>query len=268
MAEFALPANSKITKGKEFKNPEAKRVKKFNIYRYNPEDLDERGSPKNPSMDTYEVDMDSCGPMVLDALIKIKDEMDSTLTFRRSCREGICGSCAMNIGDGKGTNTLACTKPIEEIKGDASIYPLPHMPVIKDLVPDLSHFYAQYESIAPWLQSQSAAPGGKERLQSPEDREKLDGLYECILCACCSASCPSYWWNSDRYLGPAILLQAYRWIVDSRDEFTGERLDNLEDPFRLYRCHTIMNCAQTCPKGLNPAKAIAEIKKLMVERRA
>jgi succinate dehydrogenase / fumarate reductase iron-sulfur subunit len=170
----------------------------------------------------------------------------------------------MNID---GTNTLACTKPIDEVSGDVKISPLPHMPVIKDLVPDLSHFYAQYESIEPWIKTQSVPSGSRERLQSPEDRAKIDGLYECILCACCSTSCPSYWWNSDRYLGPAILLQAYRWIVDSRDEFTGERLDNLEDPFRLYRCHTIMNCAKTCPKGLNPAKAIAEIKKLMVERR-
>jgi succinate dehydrogenase / fumarate reductase iron-sulfur subunit len=201
--------------------------------------------------------------MVLDALIKIKGEVDSSLTFRRSCREGICGSCAMNID---GTNTLACTKAIEDVKGDVKIYPLPHMPVIKDLVPDLTHFYAQLESVSPWLQTTKEAPGNKERLQSPEDRAKLDGLYECILCACCSTSCPSYWWNGDKYLGPAVLLQAYRWIIDSRDEFTGERLDDLEDPFKLYRCHTIMNCAKTCPKGLNPAKAISNIKQLLVER--
>jgi succinate dehydrogenase / fumarate reductase iron-sulfur subunit len=265
MAEFTLPANSKVTQGKEYKAPGApKRVKVFNIYRYDPDDRDDKGKPKNPRLDRFEVDLDTCAPMVLDALLKIKDETDSTLTFRRSCREGICGSCAMNID---GTNTLACTKPIDEVQGEVKIYPLPHMPVIKDLVPDLSHFYAQYESIQPWMQTQSVAPSGRERLQSPEDRAKLDGLYECILCACCSTSCPSYWWNSDRYLGPAILLQAYRWIIDSRDEMTGERLDNLEDPFRLYRCHTIMNCAKTCPKGLNPAKAIAEIKKLLVERR-
>ena len=259
MVEFALPKNSKPTKGKTFKAPDgAKKVKAFNVYRWDPED------GKNPRIDRFEVDMGTCAPMVLDALIKIKDEVDSTLTFRRSCREGICGSCAMNID---GTNTLACTKPISEVKGDVNIYPLPHMSVVKDLVPDLKHFYAQYESIQPYMQTQSPAPSNRERLQSPQDREKLDGLYECILCACCSTSCPSYWWNSDRYLGPAILLQAYRWIVDSRDEMTGERLDNLEDPFRLYRCHTIMNCAKTCPKGLNPAKAIAEIKKLMVERK-
>jgi succinate dehydrogenase / fumarate reductase iron-sulfur subunit len=202
--------------------------------------------------------------MVLDGMIKIKNEIDATLTFRRSCREGICGSCAMNID---GTNTLACTKPIAEIKGDVKINPLPHLPVVKDLVPDLEHFYAQYATIRPWIRTQSAAPSDRERLQSREDREKLDGLYECILCACCSTSCPSYWWNGERYLGPAILLQAYRWLVDSRDEATGERLDDLNDPFRLYRCHTIMNCTKTCPKGLNPAKSIAEIKKMLIARR-
>jgi succinate dehydrogenase / fumarate reductase iron-sulfur subunit len=265
MVEFSLPANSKIAStGKRVAAKEgAKNVRNFRIYRYDPEDRDDTGKPHNPRVDTFEIDMDNCAPMVLDALIKIKDEMDSSLTFRRSCREGICGSCAMNID---GTNTLACLKPINEVKGDVKIYPLPHMPVVKDLVPDMNHFYAQYESIQPWLKTQSAPPQGTERLQSPEDRAKLDGLYECILCACCSTSCPSYWWNSDRYLGPAILLHAYRWIIDSRDEMTGDRLDNLEDPFRLYRCHTIMNCAKTCPKGLNPAKAIAEIKKLMLER--
>ena len=202
-------------------------------------------------------------PMVLDGLIKIKNETDPTLTFRRSCREGICGSCAMNID---GTNTLACTQPIIGIKGDVKVYPLPHMQVIKDLVPDLTHAYAQYASIEPWLKTVTPEPE-RERLQSPEDRATLDGLEDCILCFCCTTSCPSYWWNGDRYLGPAVLLQAYRWIGDSRDEATGGRLDQLEDPFRLYRCHTIMNCAQTCPKGLNPAKAIAEIKKMMVERR-
>ena len=200
--------------------------------------------------------------MVLDALIKIKDETDPTLTFRRSCREGVCGSCAMNID---GTNTLACTKPIEDVKGECKVYPLPHMEVVKDLVPDMTTFYAQYASIKPWLRTQSPAPS-TERPQSVEERAKLDGLYECILCACCSTSCPSYWWNGDRYLGPAILLQAYRWIIDSRDEATGERLDDLEDPFKLYRCHTIMNCTQTCPKSLNPGKAIAEIKMRMVAR--
>jgi succinate dehydrogenase / fumarate reductase iron-sulfur subunit len=258
MAEFTLPKNSKIKKGRVFKAPMGtKSVREFKVYRWDPE------GESNPRLDTYEVDMSSCGPMVLDALIKIKNEIDPTLTFRRSCREGICGSCAMNID---GTNTLACLKSCDDVKGDVKIYPLPHMQVVKDLVPDMKHFYAQYESIKPWLQTDSATPT-RERLQSPEDREQLDGLYECILCACCSTSCPSYWWNSDRYLGPAILLQAYRWIADSRDEATGDRLDNLEDPFKLYRCHTIMNCTNTCPKGLNPAKAIGEIKKLMVERR-
>ncbi|AVP97014.1 succinate dehydrogenase iron-sulfur subunit [Ahniella affigens] len=259
MAEFTLPKNSLVGKGKHFASPGAKAPRQFKVYRWNPDDT------ANPRTDTYEVDLSSCGPMVLDALIKIKNEIDPTLTFRRSCREGICGSCAMNID---GTNTLACTKAIDEIQGEVRIYPLPHMPVVKDLVPDLTHFYAQYASIRPWMRTQSVPRPDGERLQSKEDRAKLDGLYECILCACCSTSCPSYWWNGDRYLGPAILLQAYRWIIDSRDEDTGDRLDNLEDPFRLYRCHTIMNCAKTCPKGLNPAKAIAEIKKLMVQRRS
>lgn len=260
MAEFRLPKNSRIGKGREFPAPPgAKRTKNFRIYRWDPD------SGENPRIDQYTIDLDQCGPMVLDAIIKIKNEIDPTLTFRRSCREGICGSCAFNID---GTNTLACTMGIDEIKGDVKIYPLPHMPVIKDLVPDLTHFYAQYASIRPWIRTQSPAPPDKERLQSREDRARIDGLYECILCACCSTSCPSYWWNGDRYLGPAILLQAYRWLVDSRDEAAGERLDELEDPFKLYRCHTIMNCAKTCPKGLNPAKAIAEIKKMMLERRS
>jgi len=260
MAEFTLPKNSKIKPGKHFDAPEgAKTKRRFKIYRWDPDSGD------NPRTDTYDVDLAACGPMVLDALIKIKNEVDATLTFRRSCREGICGSCAMNID---GTNTLACTKHLEEIKGaEVRIYPLPHMPVVKDLVPDLNQFYAQYTSIEPWLKSDTPPPANSERLQSLEDRAKLDGLYECILCACCSTACPSYWWNQDRYLGPAILLQAYRWLADSRDEAKGERLDMLEDPFRLYRCHTIMNCTRTCPKSLNPAKAIAEIKKMMVLRR-
>ena len=261
MAEFTLPQNSKITDGRHHAAPAgATSVRTFRIYRWSPDD------EANPRVDTYEVDMATCGPMVLDALIKIKNEVDATLTFRRSCREGICGSCAMNID---GTNTLACTKAIDSCSGgDVPIYPLPHMPVVKDLVPDLTHFYAQLASIKPWIRTQTPPPPDRERLQSKADRAKLDGLYECILCACCTTGCPSYWWNSDRYLGPAVLLQAYRWIVDSRDEDTGARLDELEDPFKLYRCHTIMNCARTCPKGLNPAKAIAETKKLLVERRA
>jgi succinate dehydrogenase / fumarate reductase iron-sulfur subunit len=258
MAEFRLPANSRVTEGKTHRAAAgAKNIKRFKIYRWAPD------SGQNPRLDTYEVDLDTCGPMVLDALIKIKNEVDSTLTFRRSCREGICGSCSMNID---GTNTLACIKPIEDVKGDVNVYPLPHMPVVKDLVPDLTHVYAQYASIRPWLRTQTPPPPDKERLQTKEERAKLDGLYECILCFCCSTACPSYWWNGERYLGPAILLQAYRWIADSRDEDTGDRLDELEDPFKLYRCHTIMNCTKTCPKGLNPAKAIAEIKKLLVSR--
>jgi len=258
MANFSLPANSRVGAGQSFKAPSgATNVKEFKVYRWTPDD------GANPRMDTYQIDLDDCGPMVLDALIKIKNEIDPTLTFRRSCREGICGSCAMNID---GTNTLACLKPIEEVKGAVAINPLPHMPVVKDLVPDLNQVYNQYRSVEPWLQADSAPPPDGERRQSKEERAKLDGLWECILCFCCSTACPSYWWNGDRYLGPAVLLQAYRWIADSRDESTGQRLDALEDPFKLYRCHTIMNCTNTCPKGLNPAKAIAEIKQLMVER--
>lgn len=258
MAEFTLPANSTIGKGKKHPAKDgATNTRTFNVYRWNPDD------GKNPQMDSYEVDIDECGPMVLDALNYIKNEVDPTLTYRRSCREGVCGSCSMNMN---GINGLACTTATEDCKGDVSITPLPHMEVIKDLVPDFKHFYAQYASIKPWMQTETPAPNGRERLQSKEEREKIDGYYECILCACCSTSCPSYWWNGDKYLGPAILLQAYRWLADSRDEHTGERLDDLEDPFRLYRCHTIMNCANACPKGLNPAKAIAEIKKMMLER--
>lgn len=258
MAEFRLPANSRIQPGHVHKAPAgATRVRKFQIYRFDP------SSGQNPRLDTFEVDLDKCGPMVLDALIKIKNEVDATLTFRRSCREGICGSCAMNIDGG---NTLACTQAIEDIRGDVKIYPLPHMRMIKDLVPDLTNFFAQYASIKPWLQTRTPAPPDRERLQSKEQQEKLNMPSACILCACCSTACPSYWWNSDRYLGPATLLAAYRWLVDSRDEATGERLDDLEDPFRLYRCHTIMNCAVTCPKGLNPAQAIAETKKMIAER--
>ena len=246
MAEFFLPKNSTISgKGREHRATGAKRVQRFKVYRWDPE------SGENPRYDTFEIDLDDCGPMVLDALIKIKNEVDPTLTFRRSCREGICGSCSMNMN---GKNGLACTTAMEDLKGEIRITPLPHMDVVKDLVPDFTHFYAQYASIRHWLQTVSTTPSGKERLQSPEQREQLDGLYECILCACCSTACPSYWWNSDKFLGPAILLQAYRWLADSRDEMAGERLDQLEDPFRLYRCHTIMNCTKTCPKNLNPAR--------------
>ena len=257
MAEFTLPKNSVIKKGMAHRPDQGARLKSFKVYRYDPE------SGANPRYDIFTIDLDKCGPMVLDALLKIKNEQDPTLTFRRSCREGICGSCSMNMA---GKNGLACTTAIEDLKGEVRITPLPHMDVIKDLVPDFTHFYAQYASIQPWLKSASPPPSGKERLQSPEDRTKVDGLYECILCACCSTSCPSYWWNGDRYLGPAALLQAYRWLIDSRDEGTGDRLDALEDPFKLYRCHTIMNCAKACPKSLNPAEAIAELKLMMVER--
>lgn len=257
MVEIALPKNSRIEKGQTHQaEGDIQDPRKVDVYRWNPDD------PDNPRVDSYVIDQSDCGPMVLDALIKIKNELDPTLTFRRSCREGICGSCAMNID---GQNTLACTKGMDEVKGDIKIYPLPHMPVIKDLVPDLTNLYAQYQSIEPWLKTDTPQPEGEWK-QSREDREQLDGLYECILCACCSTSCPSYWWNSDKYLGPAVLLQAYRWLADSRDEATGERLDDLEDPFRVYRCHTIMNCAKACPKGLSPAKAISEIKKMMVTR--
>ncbi len=259
MATFTLPKNSKIGQGQTFKAaPGANRTKEFKVYRWNPDD------GANPHIDIYELDLDKVGPMVLDALIYIKNEVDPTLTFRRSCREGICGSCSMNID---GTNTLACLKAHDEVNGAVRIYPLPHMAVVKDLVPDLSQAYAQLRSIEPWLKSDTPPPPDAERLQSKEERAALDGMWECILCFCCTTSCPSYWWNGDRYLGPAVLLQAYRWIADSRDEYTGDRLDALEDPYKLYRCHTIMNCTKTCPKGLNPAKAIGEIKQLLVDRK-
>jgi len=257
MVQLTLPKNSRVKEGRHHAAPAgATKVKTFKVYRYDPE------TPDNPRWDTYDVDVDACGPMVLDALIKIKNEVDPTLTFRRSCREGICGSCAMNID---GTNTLACTKGMDDVSGAVKVYPLPHMKVVKDLVPDLTTLYAQHAAIEPWLQTTTPAPE-KEWLQTLEDRAKLDGLYECILCACCATSCPSYWWNTDRYLGPTVLLQAYRWLVDSRDEAAGKRLDHLEDPFRLYRCHTIMNCAKACPKGLNPSEAIADLKLKMIER--
>ncbi|XP_029650100.1 succinate dehydrogenase [ubiquinone] iron-sulfur subunit, mitochondrial [Octopus sinensis] len=237
----------------------SKRVKTFTIYRWDP---DKQGD--KPRMQSYEIDLNRCGPMVLDALIKIKNEDDPTLTFRRSCREGICGSCAMNIG---GVNTLACICKIDgNISKPTKIYPLPHMYVIKDLVPDMNNFYAQYASIEPYLKKKDIKEedvGKEQYLQSVEDRAKLDGLYECILCACCSTSCPSYWWNSDKYLGPAVLMQAYRWMIDSRDDFTVERLSKMEDKFSVYRCHTIMNCTKTCPKHLNPGLAIGEIKKML-----
>ena len=250
---YPLP-HLKVKKGKYFKDKTgSKNLRKVNIYRWDP------SSGDNPRIDTYEVDMDNCPSKVLDILNKIKNEIDSTIAYRRSCAHGVCGSCAMNM-DGK--NGLACTKPHAEINGDINIYPLPHLKVEKDLIGDLSTLYKQYESIEPWLKT-SAKVESKEILQSREDRSKLDGAYECIMCACCSTACPSYWWNGDKYLGPAVLLQAYRWIIDSRDEERKERLKKVADELKLYRCHTIMNCTNACPKGLNPAKAIASIKKML-----
>ena len=253
MAEFTLPANSVVRKqGRRYVAPDsASQTRTFIIYRYDPSD------GENPRLDRYDLDMERCAPMVLDALIKIKNELDPTLSFRRSCREGICGSCSMNVN---GRNILACTSAIDEYSGDIRIYPLPHMNVVRDLVTDLSNFYKQYAAVEPWLKSDTDAPE-RERTQAKEERTKLEGLEECILCACCSTSCPSYWWNPEKYLGPAALLNAWRWLADSRDDADEERLSYLSDAFKLYRCHTIMNCTQTCPKGLNPAKAIAEIKK-------
>lgn len=254
---FGVAPRSRIDPGKSWPAPAgATRLKTFEIYRYDPD------SGENPRLDRYDVDLDDCGPMVLDALIWIKNKIDSTLTFRRSCREGICGSCSMNID---GVNWLACTRFISDLASPATIYPLPSMDIIKDLVPDLTHLYAQYAAIEPWLKSKTPAPN-TERRQSPEERSQLNGHYECILCFCCTSGCPSYWWNGDRFLGPAVLLQAMRWLVDSRDDGAAERLDLLEDPFRLYRCHTILNCTRTCPKGLNPGKAIAQIKNMVLYR--
>ena len=253
MADLRLPKYSRVRPGRTHKGKVGTETREFQIYRWDPDKND------NPRLDIYHVDLKNCGPMVLDAIIKIKSETDSTLTFRRSCREGICGSCAMNID---GVNTLACTKPIMEVKGKVKIFPLPHMPVIKDLVSDLTHFFQQLASVEPWLK-RNESTGLTENTQTVDERKRLDGLYECILCACCSTSCPSYWWNSERYLGPAALLQANRWIVDSRDMATEERLEQLDDTFKLYRCHTIMNCTNACPKGLNPAKAIGQIKKMI-----
>ena len=257
MAKFRLPKNSRLEKGDTYScSDDHGPLRHVKIYRWNPDDQ------KNPRLDTFEVDIDECGPMVLDALISIKSEHDSSVSFRRSCREGICGSCSMNIN---GTNQLACTTPMDGIDGEIRVYPLPHMEVIKDLIVDLSQFFAQYALVEPWLKN-DISPVVGERLQSTEERNRIDGAYECILCACCSTSCPSYWWNPDRYLGPAVLLQAYRWLTDSRDDSRDERLDQLQDSFRLYRCHTIMNCTNACPKGLNPAKAIGEIKTMLHKR--
>jgi len=255
MVQFNLPQNSKIEVGKHYKDlTNSKNLKKVNVYRWDP------STGKNPRVDTFEVDMDNCGPKVLDILFKIKNEIDPSLTFRRSCAHGVCGSCAMNID---GVNTLACIKSHTDINGDLNVYPLPHLKVIKDLIGDLTTLYKQYESIKPWLTTKQTGEEKTELKQTQKDREKLDGYYECILCACCSTSCPSYWWNGDKYLGPAVLLQAYRWINDSRDGDKKERLKKVADELKLYRCHTIMNCTNSCPKGLNPAKAISSIKKML-----
>lgn len=258
MPAFRLNHRSKPGRpGQSLKEPSAYNI--FDVFRYGPESGD------GPRIDTYAIDRDCCGPMLLDALIKIKNEIDPSLTFRRSCREGVCGSCAMNIN---GTNWLACTRSLDEISDPTTVYPLNNMDVIKDLVRDQTHLFAQYHSVMPWLRTKTPAPAGRERLQSPEERSRLDGDYECILCFCRTSSCPSHWWNGDRFLGPAILLQAHRWLVDSHDDATEERLDALEDPFKLYRCHTILNCTRTCTKGLNPGKKIAEIKLMMQQRRS
>jgi succinate dehydrogenase (ubiquinone) iron-sulfur subunit len=251
---MAVQTRSMASVSSEAPSEKPPNMKSFKIYRWDPDT-----PTKKPHMQEYSLDLNKTGPMMLDALIRIKNELDPTLTFRRSCREGICGSCAMNID---GVNTLACLCRIPtETQAESRIYPLPHTYVVKDLVPDLTLFYQQYRSIKPYLQRDTPPPDGKEFRQSPAERRKLDGLYECILCACCSTSCPSYWWNSEEYLGPAILLQSFRWLSDSRDEKTSERLDALNNSMSLYRCHTILNCSRTCPKGLNPALAIAETKK-------
>ncbi|HUH39735.1 MAG TPA: succinate dehydrogenase iron-sulfur subunit [Castellaniella sp.] len=233
-----------------------KRIVKFEIYRYDP-DKDER-----PYMQKLEVELQPTDKMLLDAILRIKNEVDDSLTLRRSCREGVCGSDAMNIN---GKNGLACTTNLLTLQEPIVLKPLPGLPVVRDLVVDMTFFFDQYHSIKPYLINDTPPPE-KERLQSPEEREELNGLYECILCGCCSTACPSFWWNPDKFVGPAGLLQAYRFIADSRDEATAERLDNLEDPYRLFRCHTIMNCTDVCPKGLNPSAAIGKIKEMLVRR--
>lgn len=234
----------------------SKRVMKFEIYRYDP-DKDER-----PYMQKLEVELQPTDKMLLDALVRIKNDVDDSLSLRRSCREGVCGSDAMNIN---GKNGLACTTNLNEVQEPVVLRPLPGLPVIRDLIVDMTEFFDQYNSVKPYLIN-TTPPPEKERLQTPEARDELNGLYECILCACCSTACPSFWWNPDKFVGPAGLLQAYRFIADSRDEATAERLDNLEDPYRLFRCHTIMNCTDVCPKGLNPSHAIGKIKEMLVRR--
>ena len=228
---------------------------KFSIYRYDPD------KDAAPRMQDYDVALEPTDKMLLDALMRLK-QFDDTLTFRRSCREGVCGSDAMNIN---GKNGLACITNLKEVTEPVVLRPLPGLPVVRDLIVDMSLFFKQLHSIKPWLVNE-ATPPEKERLQAPADREELDGLYECILCACCSTACPSFWWNPDKFVGPAGLLAAYRFIADTRDQALNDRLDNLEDPYRLFRCHTIMNCVDVCPKNLNPTKAIGKIKEIMVRR--
>ena len=258
MVQLSLPKKSVPIKGNSYSNVDLldeqsqqnHDIRVINVYRWSGDE----NTP--PQIDRFEIDVKKAGTMVLDILNQIKAELDPSLTFRKSCREGVCGSCAMNID---GVNTLACQKNIEECSDVINIYPLPHMKVIKDLVVDLKKAFEQFKSIKPWL-SKKTPNNKKENYQSIEDRDKLDGMWECVMCFSCSTSCPSYWWNEDKYLGPAVLLQANRWIQDSRDEEKKERLKELDDSFKLYRCHSIMNCTNSCPKGLNPAKAIAEIK--------
>ena len=270
MVEFNLPKSSRIDKSKGQKHTlsenKADNINKrtFEIYRYQPNIDDDNNN--HPYVDKFELNMDDCGNMILDALIKIKNEIDPTLTFRRSCREGVCGSCAMNVN---GSNILACTYDITDLPKNKpiKIYPLPHMNVIKDLVPDLNIFYKQHAAVEPWLKSDNKLAQNREHIQTPTQREKIDGLYECIMCACCSTSCPSYWWNGStsnaKYYGPAALLQASRWVMDSRDTDRSKRLNALNDKFKLFACRTIFNCTKACPKGLNPAKAIVDLKKLV-----
>ncbi|MCR4347248.1 MAG: succinate dehydrogenase iron-sulfur subunit [Sulfuricaulis sp.] len=228
---------------------------RFSIYRFNPE------TDKKPRMQAYELSDDSGAVMLLDALLLLKQQDDS-LGFRRSCREGVCGSDGMNIN---GRNGLACITPLDSLRQPIELKPLSGVPVVRDLIVDLSQFYSAYRAVKPWVINHDPEPE-IERLQAPEDRDKLDGLYECVLCACCTTACPSFWWNPDKFLGPAALLQSWRFLADSRDQATGERLDDLEDPYKLFRCHTIMNCTEVCPKGLNPAKAIGHIKMMLAKR--
>ena len=232
------------------------RTVRFEIYRYDPD------RDRAPRMQSLAVQLAPGDKMLLDALLRIKSDADDSLAFRRSCREGVCGSDGMNIN---GRNGLACVTNLRELAEPIVLRPLPGLPVIRDLIVDMTHFFNQYHSIRPYLINDTPPPE-KERLQSPAEREELDGLYECILCACCSTSCPSFWWSPDKFVGPAGLLQAYRFIADSRDLATGERLDDLDDPYRLFRCHTIMNCVDVCPKELNPTRAIGKIKELLVRR--